>query len=211
MQIQNYGAALVPVPGKRSDAIMAARKAAEGGAVYASHAYLPHNLAGYATCAYEIREQLGESPGAVLVPAGQGGLLLGLGRGFRALLDAAAIDHLPVLVGVQAAACAPLVALYEMGVDGLEFVTEAETVAEGVRIRAPLRTDAVLKMLEDCRGRLVAVPEARILPGRDALGLMGFYVEPTSALVWHAMETSMSDLPDPVVIVLTGSGYKSAY
>ena len=82
-QIQNYGATLITVPGKRSDATIAVRKAAEGGAAYASHAYLPHNIAGYATCAYEIREQLGVSPGAVVLPAGQGGLLLGLGRGFR--------------------------------------------------------------------------------------------------------------------------------
>ena len=210
MQIQMYGAALVSVPGKRSDATAAARKAAEGGAAYASHAYLPHNIPGYATCAYEIYEQLGAGPGAVVLPTGQGGLLLGLGRGFRALHEAGAIDHLPVLVGAQAAACAPLVALFEMGVEGLQFVTEAETVAEGVRVRAPVRADAVLKTLRDCQGRLVAVPEPRILPGRDALGLLGFYVEPTSALVWHAMETIMSDLPDPVVIVLTGSGYKAA-
>ena len=55
----------------------------------------------------------------------------------------------------------------------------------------------------------MAVPEDRILPGRDALGRLGFYVEPTSALVWHALETTISDLPDPVVIVLTGSGYKA--
>ena len=78
-----------------------------------------------------------------------------------------------MLVGVQAAACAPLVALFEMGVDGLHFITEAETVAEGVRVRAPVRADAVLKTLEECRGRLVAVPEARILPGRDAAGTSG--------------------------------------
>ena len=82
-QIEFYGAELVAVPGPRSNAAEAARRAAEGGMVYASHAYLPFNLPGYATCAYEIVEQLGQAPGAVILPAGQGGLLLGMGRGFQ--------------------------------------------------------------------------------------------------------------------------------
>ena len=60
-------------------------KSAEAGIAYASHAFLPFNLAGYATAAYEIVEQLGKMPGAVVVPAGQGGFLLGLARGFDAL------------------------------------------------------------------------------------------------------------------------------
>ena len=83
------------VPGRRSDATTAARQAAEGGAAYASHAYLPHNIAGYATCAYEICEQLGVAPVRVIVPAGQGGLLLGLGRGFRALAGCGSNSHVP--------------------------------------------------------------------------------------------------------------------
>jgi threonine synthase len=52
------------------------------------------------------------------------------------------------------------------------------------------------------------VYEAFILSGRDALARLGFYVEPTSALVWRALEESISTLPDPIVILLTGSGLK---
>ena len=55
-------------------------------------------------------------------------------------------------------------------------------------------------------GRFASVDEAFILSGRDALARLGFYVEPTSALVWRALEESISSLPDPVVVVLTGSG-----
>ena len=209
MQIMKYGADLVLVPGTRSAATTAARKAADGGAVYASHACLPLNIAGYATCAYEICEGLGVGPRALILPAGQGGLLLGLGRGFRALRDAGVIHDLPVLIGVQAAACAPLVARSEIGFKRLNLMPESETVAEGVRVSEPVRADAVLEIVRESGGRFVAVPERRILPGRDALGRLGFHVEPTSALVWQAMEATLSDLPDPVVIVLTGSGYKA--
>jgi threonine synthase len=207
-QIAIYGARVVPVGGPRSEASAAAQAAAEGGAAYASHAYLPHNIRGYATCALEIWEDLGQAPGAVILPAGQGGLLLGVGYGFEALLRARAIDRLPVLVGAQAAACAPLFALFEMGAPGLGFVTEGETVAEGVRVRTPLRAGSVLGVVSRSAGHFVAVPEAKILPGRDSLARLGFYVEPTSALVWAVMEDVLSELPDPVVVVLTGSGYK---
>ena len=208
LQIGMYGAELVSVQGARSEAASAAQRAAEAGATYASHAFLPHNLAGYATAAFEIVDQLHAGPGAVLVPAGQGGFILGMDRGFRALKDAGIIATLPVLVGVQAAACAPLAAYHEIGVTGLGFITEGATIAEGVRVRSPLRIDAVTRAVQESGGRFVAIDEAHILPGRDSLAKMGFYVEPTSALVWEALRTSLGGLPDPVVVVLTGSGYK---
>jgi threonine synthase len=207
-QITACGAEVVKVSGARSEAAAAAEKSAGEGAAYASHAYLPHNLAGYATAAFEIVEQLGGAPGAVLLPAGQGGLLLGLVRGFRALAAAGAIDKPPQMIGVQAAACAPLAAYFDAGVPGLGFVTEAPTLAEGVRIRSPLRMEAVVRSVADTGGRFFAVAEADILAGRDSLARLGFYVEPTSALVWPALQALLPQLPDPVVLVLTGSGYK---
>ncbi len=205
-QIEMFGAELVTIPGPRQRSAEAAIHAAEAGAVYASHAYLPFNLAGYATCAYEIVEQLGLDPGAVILPAGQGGLLLGIGRGFQALLQAGKVKNLPRLVGVQAAACAPLFAMWEnKPTDHLVF---GKTLAEGVQNVHPLRADAVLAAVKSSGGCMVSVEEAGILSGRDALARLGFYVEPTSALVWSALEQKLADLPDPVVVILTGSGYK---
>ncbi|MCX6070615.1 MAG: pyridoxal-phosphate dependent enzyme [Chloroflexi bacterium] len=69
-QIEAYGAELVLIDGPRSAASNAVRLAAEGGAVYASHAYMPQGMAGVATIAYEIVEQLGGAPGAVIAPVG---------------------------------------------------------------------------------------------------------------------------------------------
>ena len=207
-QIEMYGAEVIRVPGPRSYAADAVREAAQAGMVYASHAYLPFNLPGYATCAYEIVEQLGRPPGGVIVPAGQGGLLLGMGRGFQALYRAGKIDKMPIIIGVQASACAPLTALFSMGVIGLNFVTEGVTLAEGVRVRTRLRAKAVVEITRESGGRFTSVDEAFILSGRDALAHLGFYVEPTSALVWKALEETLIELPDPVIAVLTGSGYK---
>jgi len=208
-QIEAYGAELVLVAGSRAAAAEAVRKAAAGGAAYASHASLPFNLPGYATAAYEIYDQLDrQQPGAVVVPAGQGGLLLGLFRGFQALHSAGLTQGIPKLIGVQARACAPLWALYSSGPAGLGFVAENQTLAEGVCVRFPLRGDAVLQAVKASHGSVWATVEEEILPGRDRLAALGFYVEPTSAIIWPALQQTVQDLPDPLVAVLTGSGYK---
>lgn len=207
-QIAAYGARLVPVEGSRADVTAAIRQVADGGLAYASHASLPFNLPGYATAAYEIVEQLGQFPGSLLVPAGQGGLLLGLARGFEAMLRAGLGQSMPKIIGVQARACAPLWTAANMGLAAMDFVTEGQTLAEGVRVRFPVRGDAILRALQACGGGLLAVDEADILPGRDELARRGLYVEPTSAIVWNALEQALPGLPDPLVVVLTGSGLK---
>jgi threonine synthase len=210
-QIEAYGAEIVRIMGPRSNSAEAVRKAADqAGAVYASHAYMPFNLMGYATLAYELVEQIPGPPGTVLLPVGQGGLLLGLARGFNALVNAGVIGKSPILVGVQARACAPLWALASYGAEGLSWTTEGETLAEGVRVSLPLRGDAVLQAVEASGGVFIAVDEQEILPGRDQLSRRGFYVEPTSAIVWNALSQVVGRVPEPLVVVLTGSGLKAA-
>jgi threonine synthase len=208
-QIEAYGAEVVRILGTRAKTTEAALRYVDNGAVYASHAFMPHGLAGYATLAYEIYQQLGGEPGTVITPAGQGGLLLGVGRGFESLRRAGQIKRLPALVGIQALACAPLWALHHYGAAGLGWVAEGDTLAEGVRVRHPLRGDLVLQMVRESGGDLLAVDEPDILPGREALAALGFYVEPTSAIVWKALEMLGEQLRDPVVVILTGTGLKS--
>lgn len=208
-QIAAYGAEVVAVPGPRSQATLAVEREAAQGAVYASHAWLPHGLAGCSTVAFELVEQLGGPPGAVLCPVGQGSLLLGLARGFEALLASGAIRHLPRLIGVQAAACAPLAAWWQGGEETAKQVSEGETLAEGVRILRPLRPQAVVEAVKRARGCFVAVAEQDIREGRDQLARRGFYVEPTSAVVWGALARLSEDLPQPVVAILTGCGLKA--
>jgi threonine synthase len=208
-QIAAYGAELVSVSGPRSEAAAAVRLAADHGAVYASHAMLPFGLPGIATISYELYEQLGGSPGTIVAPVGHGSLLLGIAKGFAAMQAAGQISRLPVLVGVQARACAPMWAVATMGASGLAWVTEGETVAEGVRVMQPIRGDELMAVVDASGGRFVAVEEESILPARDALARAGLFVEPTSALVWAGLEGIATELPEPIVLILTGSGLKS--
>ncbi len=208
-QIEFHGAELHPIAGTRSDVTAALEASLESSEIaYASHAYLPVNIPGYATAAYEIYEQAGCVPGAVIVPAGQGGLLLGIYRGFQALKRAGLTYSLPYMVGAQARACSPLWVISTSGMSALGFITEGQTLAEGVRVKRPLRAGPLLQIVEAGHGEYIPVDEADILRGRDELAQRGLYVEPTSAITWSALEQTANRLPDPVVVVLTGSGYK---
>lgn len=207
-QIEAYGAELVRVPGPRSAAAQAVLQETQLGAVYASHAYLPFGLPGIATIAYEIWESLGGAPGTLIAPVGHGGLLLGIMRGFAALAQKKLIDESPYYVGVQAAACAPAVAAYNEGLPAMQAVNEGATLAEGVRVRHPVRIGALIREIPKERGQFIAIEENQISPACQDLAKRGFHVEPTSALVWSALAGVMQHVPQPVVCILTGSGLK---
>lgn len=207
LQIEAYGADLVRVPGPRSAAADAVMEEAQKGKAYASHAYLPFGLAGYATIAYELFEAMQDAPGSVVVPVGHGGLLLGLLRGFAALRKANLISKIPQFLGVQAENCAPVYAVMEKGAGIKDIIPEGKTVAGGVAVRYPKQLPALQKELPH-GSRIAAIAEEDILPAASAMARMGLYVEPSSALVWAAFGQNFEALPDPVVLVLTGTGLK---
>ncbi|HWQ05301.1 MAG TPA: pyridoxal-phosphate dependent enzyme [Longilinea sp.] len=207
VQIERYGAELRPIPGPRSEAAQAVLAEAQRGVAYASHAYLPFGLAGIATIAFELWEATGEI-GTVIAPVGHGGLLLGLRRGFAALKNQKLIKHLPYFVGVQAAACSPVVAAYKHGLQAMVSASEGTTIAEGVRVRHPVRAEALLREILPDQGIFLGVTEDRILPAANELARKGVYVEPTSALVWAAFRQLSGKIAEPIILILSGSGYK---
>jgi threonine synthase len=208
-QMEAYGAEIKGIPGPRSAASESVLEAVEAGETYASHAHLPHGIAGMATAAFEIVEQLGKAPEAVITPVGQGTMLIGLGRGFQALQESGVIRNLPQLIAVQASACAPLWMMYSEGTSSIENFAEGETIAEGIRIKAPHRARAVLHEIQKSKGTVIAVDENEIKTGREDLARMGLYIEPTSAVVWPALNQLIERVEGPIVVIITGSGFKS--
>jgi threonine synthase len=208
-QIHAYGAELVQVDGPRSAAAEAVWRAYEEGEVYASHVYLPHGLAGYATIAFEIFEQLGKSPGTVILPVGHGLLFMGVYMGFEALHSAGQIQAMPRMIGVQAAACAPIWAEFIKGNQPEIPADERSTIAEGIRIAQPVHRSMVLEIIRQTNGTMIAVHEEEITRGRNELASRGFFIEPTSAVVWDALRQIHAEAEQPQVAILSGSGYKS--
>jgi len=207
-QIESYGADVISVPGPRSKAAEAVLQEVNDGAVYASHAYLPQGTAGIATIAYELFQQLGGIPGTIVLPVGHGSLLLGVALGFQALKRNGLIAESPKLIGVQAAACAPMYKAYQNQSSEPGLIEEGKTIAEGVQISAPFHGRDVLRFVKESGGSFLVVGENDIAEGQLQLNKLGIHVELTSALVWNALEQIHQEYPEPFVCIMTGHGLK---
>lgn len=209
-QIELYGAELVRVAGPRSAAAQAVLEDVRRGVPYASHAYLPFGLEGIATIAYELWDDLnGHTPGTVIAPVGHGGLMLGLVRGFKAIQLAGFSQSVPYYVGVQSAACDPVVRGFNFGIEAMKNAPEEATLAEGARVRYPVRARTLIQEISRNQGDFLSISEPEILSAFLELGRRGHYVEPTSAMVWAALKkTNFETLPQPIVMVLSGFGLK---
>jgi threonine synthase len=210
-QIQMYGASLQKIPGSREDTARAVLKAA-GQNYYASHSWNPFFFQGTKTFAFEICEQLGwRAPDTVILPVGNGTLLLGTHIGFRELLQGGIIGRVPRIIGVQAANCAPLFLAFKKGSKEIPTIQKEDTLAEGIAIAEPIRGEQILQAVSDSRGSFIEVEEEEIRRSLIDLSRKGFYVEPTAAATISAVARYTAALKEEQVIVsvLTGHGLKS--
>ena len=209
-QIRAMGASVRLVPGSRDKAETAAMKEVRAtGSFYASHALNSHFHHGIKTWSFEVLDQLGEEPGTVVVPVGNGSLLLGVVLGFRELFQQGLIRKLPRIIAVQTRTHSTL---------GFEETRtfEGETLdrslAEGVAVPVPARRKQIRQALVDTNGLVAIVSDDAILNAQRELGNRGFYVESTGALAWAGYRAicQVEQLTTPVVVALTGSGFKTA-
>ncbi|MFE7034249.1 threonine synthase [Streptomyces sp. NPDC057621] len=210
-QIATHGARLEVVPGDREATASAAREAAdEEGTFYASHVFNPYFLHGTKTYVHEVWEELGgRLPEVLVVPVGNGTLLLGAALAVAELHAAGLIDRRPALYAVQSAAVAPLARAWHEGADDLVGVTPAApTFAEGIAIPRPPRARQILRAVRESGGTFLTVTEDQIRHAQTDLASQGLYVESTGAACWAA--TREGPLGSrTAVIPLCGAGLKS--
>lgn len=197
-----FGARVVEVPGDRRAAAAAAQGAlgsppgSEVAPLYASHVHQPLFHHGVKTLAFELWEQVAAIENAtVVVPAGNGTLVLGLWLGFGELVAVGRLARRPELVAVQAERCAPLT--------GRPVADGPSTAATGIAIPDPPRAGQVRAAVMASGGRVVTVGEDAIGAARADLTDRGLPVEPTGAVGWAAVR-ALPARPGPVIVVLTG-------
>lgn len=177
----------------------------------------PYNLEGNKTVAYELLEQLGRAPDAILIPTGAGPLVVGAMKGFEELLQQGAVDRLPKMAAVQAAGCAPIAEAFEQGLAEVsEWRKEIRTAAQG--ISDPLIGYAAdgaytLDIVLRSGGWVTALDEEEIENSvRELAEGEGFYIEPTGAVGLGAYLKLIADgrlAKDALVVcMLTGHGLK---
>ncbi|MFF8641972.1 pyridoxal-phosphate dependent enzyme [Streptomyces sp. NPDC015345] len=210
-QIGAHGARLEVVDGGRESTARAARAAAgTPGTFYASHVHNPYFLQGTKTYVHELWEDLGgRLPDALVVPVGNGTLLLGAALAVRELHAAGLIAKAPALYAVQAAAVAPLAEAWRAGAADLVGETPAAaTSAEGIAIPRPPRARQILAAVREFRGSFLTVSDEQIAAARRDLAARGLYVEPTGVACWAAVRDGALD-GRTAVVPLCGAGAKA--
>ncbi len=212
-QIKAHGANVNIIPGTREDTAKAALNAVlNGEGYYASHVYNPFFYEGTKTYAYEIYEQLkGDIPENIVIPVGNGTLLLGVYYGFKEMVELGWIDCMPRLIAVQAEGCAPLFKAFSRGDYIASPVTNTGTQAEGIAIAAPMRGKQILEAIKETNGLIITAPESEIATTRAMMAKKGFYVEPTTAATFAGYFEYKKEhqLKGKVLIPLCGAGLKS--
>ncbi len=211
-QIAAYGATVTVIQGSRADTAAAAMEIAERGSergevFYASHVYHPYFLHGVKTYGYEIWERNGRTlPSAVMVPVGNGTLLLGCYLAFSELVAGGLADRMPALLAVQAANCAPLAAAFGRDDDTIIAGVVGPTVAEGIAISAPPRARQILAAVRATGGTIVTVDDIEIISAHKQLASEGLLVEPTASVCFAAAVASKFPAAGDMVIALCGAG-----
>ncbi|MEU4796138.1 pyridoxal-phosphate dependent enzyme [Streptomyces sp. NPDC023327] len=210
-QIGAHGARLEVVDGDREATARAARAAADlPGTFYASHVHNPYFLQGTKTYVHELWEDLGgRLPDALVLPVGNGTLLLGAALAVRELHAAGLIAKAPALYAVQAAAVAPLAAAWRAGADDLVGETPAApTAAEGIAIPRPPRARQILRAVRDSGGAFLTVTEEQVAAAQRDLAARGLYVEPTGVACWAAVRDGALG-EHSAVVPLCGAGART--
>lgn len=209
-QMKAYGAHIEFVEGSREDVAETTLKAAEQ-TYYASHSWNPFFFQGTKTFAYEVCEQLGwRSPDSVVLPAGNGTLVIGCYIGFMDLLQAGVISKMPKLIAVQTENCAPLAQAFFANETLYSDIPTQASIAEGIAIAKPIRGNQLLHYVRETLGTFVTVSETEIKAAWRECATKGFYIEPTSAATIAGLMKYMEGYPhEEIISLFSGHGLKS--
>jgi threonine synthase len=218
-EVEAAGAALELVDGSLADAGRRGREIADRErAFFAGTFFEPYRLEGKKSAWLELFDQMGGPeemglPRTVITPVGGGVAAV---ASAKAAQEVRALgwteDAAPVLIGVQAADCAPITEAFEAGrSDVPPWPRSTSTIAAGLRVPAPAEGPLVLETVRASGGSMASVSEEEI---RAAIGDLaageGVFACPEGAATLAAGEAlaAAGRLEGPVVLYNTGSGIK---
>jgi threonine synthase len=211
IQIELYGASVKKIRGSREDTAAAALEAART-AYYASHCWNPFFIHGVKTFAFEVAEQLGwKAPDVVILPAGNGTLILGAFLGFRELHCAGLTDGIPKIIAVQAENCAPLYRSWKTSDSDKTEMQVIPTFAEGISVANPVRAREILECVRKSGGQFITVNENEIKAALKFTLTRGYFIEPTASAAIAGVKKYLSCKVEAktIVSIFTGHGLKS--
>lgn len=152
-------------------------------------------------------------PDAIVLPVSSGGHASGAWKAVRELRRSGAIDRMPRLYFVQAAACAPIAETFAAGEEEVTPITPGETIAYSIANANPPSGNRVLSAARETEGAVIAVSDDEIRHAQRAFAeRVGLSVETSSATTLagakRLVENGSVDEEEEIVLVATGSGFK---
>ena len=201
--LEDTGARIEVVPGDRQATHRAARSrlSAGRGGTYASHIVQPAFHAGVATLAWDLERHLRRGRGSierVLLPVGQGSLLLGTALGLERLVAAGRLPRLPRFHAVQLAGYA---ALAPEGPG--EHPADRAPRAAGIAVPDPPRRTELVAWIERTGGDVTVVTDDEIAGAREELRQEGLPTDATGAAAWALLRDRPELAGAGTVVVLT--------
>ena len=200
-----YGAKVIALRGTFDNALETVRDVTSHYPVALMNSVNPNRIEGQKTAAFEIVDELGESPDYLVLPVGNAGNITAYWKGFREYLAAGHATRLPRIIGAQAEGAAPIV-------NGAP-VANPRTVASAIRIGNPASWEGATSARDESGGLIAAVTDTEILAAQVRLaGSEGLFAEPASAaplaLLIRLAREGRINKDSTAVVVLTGSGLK---
>jgi threonine synthase len=201
-----YGAQVIAIQGSFDDGLRLVREISMSGQIMLVNSINPYRLQGQKSAAFEICDVLGDAPDWLCLPVGNAGNITAYWMGFMQYQASGKTQHVPRLLGVQAAGAAPLVLGYP--------IDKPETIATAIRIGRPARGEEALIAAQESKGRILMVTDDEILAVWKMLAeIEGIWVEPASAAGVAGLRKAAQQNPHAysnktIVCVLTGHGLK---
>ncbi len=142
-----YGAQVIAIQGSFDDGLRLVREISMSGQIMLVNSINPYRLQGQKSAAFEICDELGDAPDWLCLPVGNAGNITAYWMGFTQYQAIGKAQHLPRLLGVQAAGAAPLVLGYP--------IEKPETIATAIRIGRPARGEEALIAAQESKGRIL--------------------------------------------------------
>ncbi|MDQ6711461.1 MAG: threonine synthase [Candidatus Dormibacteraeota bacterium] len=199
-----YGATMIPVRSSFDVALGLVRALAGQPGFALVNSVNPFRLEGQKTAAFEVVEELGESPARVFIPVGNAGNITAYWRGFREFQSRSG-GRCPRMHGAQAEGAAPLVSG--------KAVARPRTAASAIRIGNPASWASAIEARDESGGTIEAVTDDEILAAHRRLSMEeGLLAEPASAagvaLLIKKVAAGQLAEDETIVCILTGQGLK---
>src|SRR6266496_3121560 len=203
------GAKIIALEGNFDNALRIVRELGEQRDLAVVNSINPDRIAGQKTAAFEIIDDLGDTPDSHLLPVGNAGNITAYWAGYREYHARGRSTKLPAMIGFQAAGAAPI--FYNRTVE------DPETVASAIRIGNPASWKQARAAITESHGAIEVVSDEEILAAQIWLAQHeGIFVEPASAAsvagLFKCCDSkegaySLQNIPEESQIVCTVTGH----